>query len=262
MAPERYRMTYAQHRTRARGDCECRPECGRCLLARERTYSVRSTVQRLRSTQLRVFRSRRFIKKREGAPMPKLYPAPLSDQDIADVSAFVETLKWLVESPSNDGAGLLTSREVAPQPRPAGALRCGGRLKIIAAIVDPAMITKILTHLHLPARAPPRSPARRVDHLKWAFSELATTFLRANPRAQALHERLKARHGKGKALAIIAAKLAGSHTRHRQVPGVGKLRDRHSLILEVADRADTLRSEQFVATKMHAGEHRNWISGI
>jgi transposase len=45
-------------------------------------------------------------------------------------------------------------------------------------------------------------------HLKWAFSELATTFLRANPRAQALHERLKARHGKGKALSIIAAKLA------------------------------------------------------
>jgi len=45
-------------------------------------------------------------------------------------------------------------------------------------------------------------------HLKWAFSELATTFLRANPRAQAVHERLKARHGKGKALAIVAAKLA------------------------------------------------------
>ena len=40
---------------------------------------------------------------------------------------------------------------------------CGGRLKIIAAIVDPAVITKILTHLHLSARAPPRSPARRVD---------------------------------------------------------------------------------------------------
>ena len=41
--------------------------------------------------------------------------------------------------------------------------RCGGRLQIIAAIIDPAVITKILTHLHLPARAPPRSPARRVD---------------------------------------------------------------------------------------------------
>ena len=45
-------------------------------------------------------------------------------------------------------------------------------------------------------------------HLKWAFGELATTFLRANPRAQHLHERLKKKHGKGKALSILAAKLA------------------------------------------------------
>ncbi len=45
-------------------------------------------------------------------------------------------------------------------------------------------------------------------HLKWAFGELATTFLRANPPAQRLHERLKARHGKGKALSVLAAKLA------------------------------------------------------
>ena len=38
--------------------------------------------------------------------------------------------------------------------------RCGGRLKIIAAIVDPQVIIQILTHLGLPARAPPRAPAR------------------------------------------------------------------------------------------------------
>jgi hypothetical protein len=37
---------------------------------------------------------------------------------------------------------------------------CGGALKIIAAIEDPAVIVKILTHLELPARAPPRAPAR------------------------------------------------------------------------------------------------------
>ena len=41
--------------------------------------------------------------------------------------------------------------------------RCGGRLKIIAAIVDPQVIVQILTHLGLPARAPPRSPALRLD---------------------------------------------------------------------------------------------------
>ena len=37
---------------------------------------------------------------------------------------------------------------------------CGGPLTIIAAIVDPIVIAKILTHLGLSARAPPRSPAQ------------------------------------------------------------------------------------------------------
>jgi hypothetical protein len=36
----------------------------------------------------------------------------------------------------------------------------GGTLKIIAAIEHPPVIAKILTHLGLPAWAPPRSPAR------------------------------------------------------------------------------------------------------
>src|SRR5215831_18598587 len=40
---------------------------------------------------------------------------------------------------------------------------CGGALKIIAAIEDPPVIDKILSHLGLPSRAPPRAPARRVD---------------------------------------------------------------------------------------------------
>jgi hypothetical protein len=38
--------------------------------------------------------------------------------------------------------------------------QCGGDLKIIAAIEEPVVIVKILTHLGLPARAPPHSPAR------------------------------------------------------------------------------------------------------
>ena len=36
-------------------------------------------------------------------------------------------------------------------------------LKIIAAIEDPPVIVKILSHLGLPTRAPPRALARRVD---------------------------------------------------------------------------------------------------
>jgi len=37
---------------------------------------------------------------------------------------------------------------------------CGGQLKIIAAIIESAVIERILTHLGLQARAPPRVPAR------------------------------------------------------------------------------------------------------
>jgi len=44
-------------------------------------------------------------------------------------------------------------------------------------------------------------------HLKWAFSEAAVLFLRKNPRGQRYLERLTRRHGKGKALSILAAKL-------------------------------------------------------
>jgi hypothetical protein len=47
---------------------------------------------------------------------------------------------------------------------------CGGRLKIIAAIVDPQVVIQILTHLGLPARAPPRSPAQSLSLFKWPDS--------------------------------------------------------------------------------------------
>ena len=40
---------------------------------------------------------------------------------------------------------------------------CGGQLKLIAAIEEPAAIVRILTHLGLAAQPPPRAPARRVD---------------------------------------------------------------------------------------------------
>ena len=45
-------------------------------------------------------------------------------------------------------------------------------------------------------------------HLKWAFSEAAIHFLRNNPPAQKLVEKLAMTHGKGKALAILSHKLA------------------------------------------------------
>ena len=38
--------------------------------------------------------------------------------------------------------------------------QCDGEFRIIAAIEEHAVIVRILMHLGLPARAPPRSPAR------------------------------------------------------------------------------------------------------
>src|SRR4029453_11950697 len=45
-------------------------------------------------------------------------------------------------------------------------------------------------------------------HLKWAFSEAATLFLRNNAAGQRSLARLEKKHGKGKALTILAHKLA------------------------------------------------------
>jgi transposase len=44
-------------------------------------------------------------------------------------------------------------------------------------------------------------------HIKWAFSEAAVLFLRNNPRGQKFLARLTRKHGKGKALSILAHKL-------------------------------------------------------
>src|ERR671925_1031601 len=45
-------------------------------------------------------------------------------------------------------------------------------------------------------------------YLKWAFSEAVVLFLRANPNGQKYLARLENKHGKGKALTILAHKLA------------------------------------------------------
>jgi len=50
-------------------------------------------------------------------------------------------------------------------------------------------------------------------HLKWALSEAAVLFLRANPRAQAFLQKLRHKHGRAKALSILAHKL-GRATYH------------------------------------------------
>jgi transposase len=44
-------------------------------------------------------------------------------------------------------------------------------------------------------------------HLKWAFSEAAVTVLSHFPESKKLHNRLKRKHGNGKALSILAHKI-------------------------------------------------------
>jgi hypothetical protein len=40
---------------------------------------------------------------------------------------------------------------------------CGANMKIIAAILESSVIAKILNHLGLPTRTPPRSPVKTYD---------------------------------------------------------------------------------------------------
>jgi transposase len=56
-------------------------------------------------------------------------------------------------------------------------------------------------------------------HLKWAFSEAAVLFLRDHPAAQKYLARLEKKHDKGKALTVLAHKLARAvyHMLQRQV---------------------------------------------
>ena len=44
-------------------------------------------------------------------------------------------------------------------------------------------------------------------HLKWAFSEAAVLFIRGNDRAKKMLAKYERKHGKGKALSILAHKL-------------------------------------------------------
>lgn len=65
---------------------------------------------------------------------------------------------------------------------------------------------------------PPRSSAGKLyghlgakignAHLKWAFSEAATLFIRHCDRGKKFFARLERKHSKGKALSVLAHKLA------------------------------------------------------
>jgi len=47
--------------------------------------------------------------------------------------------------------------------------KCGGKLKVIAAIMRPEVIDGILKHLGLPWEPPPIAPARAPPQVAWEF---------------------------------------------------------------------------------------------
>jgi hypothetical protein len=95
-------------------------------------------------------------------PVPGFPSAPVNTPSAAEVHADAPH----PSAPARLGWARLLKRvfdidiEQCPQ--------CGGTLTILAAIEDLSVIAKILTHLGLPARAPPRSPARSFDRLQRA----------------------------------------------------------------------------------------------
>jgi hypothetical protein len=54
---------------------------------------------------------------------------------------------------------------------------CGANMKIIAAILESSAITKILDHLGISTRAPPRSPAKTYDLFESVWFQIDFHFL-------------------------------------------------------------------------------------
>ena len=54
-----------------------------------------------------------------------------------------------------------------------------------------------------------RAGGRKIGnaHLKWAFSEIAALYVRGNPTGQKFLDRLRRKHGQGKAMGVLSAKL-------------------------------------------------------
>jgi transposase len=77
------------------------------------------------------------------------------------------------------------------------------------SVQDFASYSRLVRCSHLSAGKRVGSGGRKIGnaHLKWAFSEAAVLFLRGNPEAQAWLARQATKHGKPKALSILAHKL-------------------------------------------------------
>jgi hypothetical protein len=86
-----------------------------------------------------------------------------------------------------------------PAP-PARLLDRRNRAGVADAIPDPVVRASVEADLAMAA-------GLDVVILKWAFSEAAVGFLQRNPSGHKLIQRLRSKHGKGKALSILAARI-------------------------------------------------------
>lgn len=84
-----------------------------------------------------------------------------------------------------------------------------GTLTRFPSVGDFLSYSRLVPGQHESAGKQYGSPGRKMgnSHLKWAFSEMSVMFLRECPAARPLVERLGKRHGKSKALSILAARL-------------------------------------------------------
>ncbi len=65
---------------------------------------------------------------------------------------------------------------------------CGGPVTLIAAIEEPAIIIKILVHLGLSTKAPPRAPAQAYPLVQTALSDSGPNFIRFYPEPNGLRK--------------------------------------------------------------------------
>lgn len=89
-------------------------------------------------------------------------------------------------------------------------------------VQDFSSYSRLIGGMRESAGKPAGTAGRKIGnpHLKWAFSEAAVGLLRFHPPAQKLRQRLLRKHGRGKAMAIVAHKLGRTvyHMLKRQEP--------------------------------------------
>jgi hypothetical protein len=120
-----------------------------------------------------------------------VHPIPSNSSSACDPKKVPQTQEGLPKAPAGSSSSDALSPEVAPIPKTIRPRRlpwaellkrtfridltqcakCQGLLIIIAFITDPAIVSKILAHLHLPTEIPSTEPSRIENQLAFEFEE-------------------------------------------------------------------------------------------